>query len=106
MSATTADLPPKAAEFARILQEHMPELEREYGVASLALFGSYVRGEEREDSDLDVLVDLNRPIGLLAFIALEDYLSQLVGERVDLTTTRSASERRSGQRLLQEAVLL
>ena len=35
----------------------MPELERDYGVASLALFGSYVRGEERENSDLDVLVD-------------------------------------------------
>ena len=63
MNTATADLPPKAAEFARILQEYMPELEREYGVASLALFGSYVRGEEREDSDLDVLVDLNRPIG-------------------------------------------
>ena len=106
MSTTAADLPPKAAEFARILQEHKPELEREYGVASLALFGSYVRGEEREDSDLDVLVDLNRPMGLLAFIALGDYLSQLVGKRVDLTTTRSASERRSGRRLFQEAVLL
>ena len=104
MSTTTADLPPKAAEFARILQEHMPELEREYGVASLALFGSYVRGEEREDSDLDVLVDLSRPMGMLAFIALGDYLSQLVGKRVDLTTTRSAWERRSGKRLIQESV--
>ena len=60
MSTTAADLPPKAAEFARILQEHMPELEREYGVASLALFGSYVRGEEREDSDLDVPGGLSR----------------------------------------------
>ena len=106
MNTTAADLPPKAAEFARILQEHMPELEREYGVASLALFGSYVRGEEREDSDLDVLVDLNRPMGMLKFIALSDHLSQLVGKHVDLTTTRSASEHRSGRRLLQEAVLL
>ena len=105
MSTTTvSNLPPKAAEFARILQEHMPELEREYGVASLALFGSYVRGEEREDSDLDVLVNLSRPMGMLAFIALGDYLSQLVGKRVDLTTTRSASERRSGKRLIQESV--
>ncbi len=104
MNTTTADLPPKAAEFARILQEHMPELEREYGVASLALFGSYVRGEEREDSDLDVLVDLNRPMGLLAFDVLGNYLSQLVGKQVDLTTTRSASEYRSGKWLMQEAV--
>ena len=106
MTTTISNLPPKAAEFARILQDHMPELEREYGVASLALFGSYVRGEEREDSDLDVLVDLNRPMGLLAFIALGDYLSQLVGRQVDLTTTRSASEHRSGRHILQEAILL
>ena len=106
MSTTTDGLPPKAAEFARILQEHMPELEREYGVVSLALFGSYVRGEEQEDSDLDVLVDLNRPMGLLAFIALGDYLSQLVGRQVDLTTTRSASEHKSGRHILQEAILL
>ena len=106
MSTATSDLPPKAAEFARILQEHMPELEREYGVASLALFGSYVRGEEREDSDLDVLVELSRPMGMLAFTALGDYLSQLVGKEVDLTTTHSASEYRSGRLILQEAVLL
>lgn len=106
MSTTTADLPPKAAEFARILQDHMPELEREYGVASLALFGSYVRGEEHEDSDLDVLVDLRQPIGMLEFIGLADHLSHLVGKHVDLTTTRSASERRSGRHLLQEAVPL
>ena len=104
MSTTAADLPPKAAEFARILQEHMPELERDYGVASLALFGSYVRGEEREDSDLDVLVDLNRPMGMLKFIALGDHLTQLVGKHVDLTTTRSALSHRSGKRLMQEAV--
>ena len=106
MSTTATDLPPKAAEFARILQEHMPELERDYGVTSLALFGSYVRGEEHEDSALDVLVDLNRPMGMIAFTALGDYLSELVGKHVDLTTTRSASERRSGKKLIQEAVLI
>ena len=106
MSTTATDLPPKAAELARILQAHKPELERDYGVTSLALFGSYVRGEEREDSDLDVLVDINRPMGMIAFTALADYLSLIVGTKVDLTTTRSASEYRSGRHILQEAVLL
>ena len=101
---TVADLPPKAAEYARILREHMPELERDYGVASLALFGTYVRGEEQEGSDLDVLVDFNRPIGMLGFVELGDRLSSLVGKTVDLTTVRSASEHRSGRRLLREAV--
>ena len=101
---TAADLPPKAAEYARILREHMPELQRDYGVASLALFGSYVRGEEQQGSDLDVLVDFNRPIGMFGFVELGDRLSSLVGKTVDLTTVRSASEHRSGRRLLREAV--
>jgi predicted nucleotidyltransferase len=101
---TAADLPPKAAEYARILREHMPELQRDYGVASLALFGSYVRGEEQQGSDLDMLVDFNRPIGMFGFVELGDRLSSLVGKTVDLTTVRSASEHRSGRRLLREAV--
>ena len=104
VNKTTADMPPMAAEFARILREHMPELERDYGVASLALFGSYVRGEEQEGSDLDVLVDFSRPIGMFGFGELCDRLSALVGTSVDLTTVRSASSHRSGKRLLREAI--
>ena len=103
---TAADLPPTATEYARILREYMPELRRDYGVSSLALFGSYVRGEEQEESDLDVLVDFDRPIGMLAFVELGDRLSALVGKTVDLTTVRSASEHRSGRRLLQEPIPL
>ena len=52
MKRTATDLPDKAAEYARILRENMPELERDHGVVSLALFGSYVRGEQHADSDL------------------------------------------------------
>ena len=80
------------------------ELERDYGVASLALFGSYVRGEEQEESDLDVLVDFSRPIGMFGLGELCDRLSALVGTSVDLTTVRSASIHRSGKRLLREAI--
>ena len=97
-------LPEKAAEYARILGEHLLELERDYGVASLALFGSYVRGEEQEESDLDVLVDFSRPIGMFGLGELCDRLSALVGTSVDLTTVRSASIHRSGKRLLREAI--
>ena len=98
------NLPPETSEYARILREHLPELERDYGVTTLALFGSYIRGEHRADSDLDVLVDFNRPIGIFGFIDLSDRLAELVGTSVDLTTVRSASSHRSGRRLLQEAV--
>ena len=105
MNKTATDLPPKAAEYARILPEHMPELERDYGVASLALFGSYVRGEEQEGSDLDMLVDFSRPIGMFGLVATERYMSELVGVEVDLVT-RPSLRRRIGRAILEEAVPL
>ena len=104
MNKTETDLPPETSEYVRILREHLQELERDYGVTTLALFGSYIRGEHRAGSDLDVLVDFNRPIGMFGFIDLNNRLSELVGTSVDLITVRSASSHRSGRRLLQEAV--
>ena len=83
----------------------MAELQRGYGVASLALFGSYVRGEERDDSDLDVLVDFNRPIGMFGLVATERYMAEILGVRVDLVT-RPALRRRIGRAILEEAVPL
>ena len=103
MSTTAADLPPKAAEFARILQAHMPELERDYGVASLALFGSYVRGEEREDSDLDVLVDFRVTPSLLDLASLQRNLCDYLDTPIDLVPKTGLRET-LGVRILQEAV--
>ena len=103
MSTTTANLPPKAAEFARILQEHMPELEREYGVASLALFGSYVRGEEREDSDLDVLVEFRVTPSLLELASLQRNLSDHLHTSIDLVP-KSCLRENIGVGILREAV--
>ena len=62
----------------------MPELAERYGVKSLFIFGSYVRGEARRSSDLDILVDLDDKRTLLQFIALENHLSDLLGIKVDL----------------------
>ena len=103
MTVTISDLPPKAAEFAQILQDHMPELEREYGVASLALFGSYVRGEEREDSDLDVLVDFRSTPTLLDLASLQRNLSDHLRTSIDLVP-KSCLRETFGARILQEAV--
>ena len=103
LSTTAADLPPKAAEFARILQEHMPELKREYGVASLALFGSYVRGEEREDSDLDVLVDFRVTPSLLDLASLQRNLSDYLETPIDLVP-KTGLRKAIGARILREAV--
>ncbi len=68
-----------------ILRRHQTEL-REAGVKSIQLFGSAVRGEARPDSDLDILVEFSRPIGLQAFIRLKQRLAELLGRPVDLVT--------------------
>ena len=81
----------------------MPELERDYGVASLALFGSYVRGEEIEGSDLDILVDFNLIPSLLDLASLQRNLSDHLRTPIDLVPMSSLRETISG-RILREAV--
>lgn len=88
----------RTQDFIRILQMHLPELQRAYGVRTLGLFGSFVRGEDRSASALDVLVEFDdRPLSLFQFIELEHHLSDLLGVRVDLVekaTLKPAIRRR------------
>jgi len=51
-------------EIKRILTEHKEGLKQKYGMVILGVFGSYARGEQKETSDLDILVKLERPLGL------------------------------------------
>ena len=103
MTEPARKLQDKAAEFALILREQLPDLQERYGVASLGIFGSYLRGEEEEGSDLDVLVELDRSMGLFEFVALEEHLSELLGVKVDLVMKR-ALRKRIGKRILEEVV--
>lgn len=68
-----------------ILNRHRAELSA-LGVKSLKLFGSVVRGEDRPESDIDILVEFSRPVGLLAFVRLKQRLTELLGRPVDLVT--------------------
>ncbi len=70
-------------EIRALLKEHAAELGR-VGVRSLALFGSTARGTAAPSSDIDLLVDFERPVGLLAFVGLQQRLSQILGRPVDL----------------------
>lgn len=74
------------ADIKRTLRQHLPDLRERYSIQSLALFGSYVRGEDDADSDVDLLVTFEDPPGLLAFIDLERELSDLLGRPVDLVS--------------------
>lgn len=66
------------------LRAVLPLLREKYRVQSLELFGSYVRGEAGEGSDLDLLVTFEVPPTLFQFIALEQFLSETLGVKVDL----------------------
>jgi len=103
----TANLPPERDidSLMRRLREELPAVGRRYGVASLGIFGSYVRHEERPDSDLDVLVTFTRTPTLLEFLDLENHLSDVLGVRVDLVM-ENALRPRIGDRIRQELVLL
>lgn len=75
----------QVARFAVVLRELLPELRSRFHVSRLELFGSYVRNEQQPGSDLDVLVDYAETPSLLSLIALQDYLSEALGVKVDLT---------------------
>lgn len=62
---------------------------RSFHVSRIALFGSYSRNEQTDKSDVDLLVEFNRPVGLFTLIELEDLLSNKIGIKVDLTTPDS-----------------
>ena len=85
-----------------ILAAHTREL-REFGVASLSIFGSVARNEATEDSDVDILVEFNRPVGLFAFVRLRRRLQEILGRGVDLVTP-DALKAPLRERILKEAV--
>ena len=82
-----------------VKDERLLNLCREYQVASLKVFGSVARGEEREDSDIDILVQFVRPVSLLTLVRLERELGALFGRKVDLVTEQAISP------YIREAVL-
>jgi predicted nucleotidyltransferase len=84
------------------LRAMLPELRQRYPIASLGLFGSWVRGEQRPDSDLDVPVEFDGPIGW-RIVTLEDELSARLGVKVDLVPRRGLRPR-IGERILAEVV--
>jgi predicted nucleotidyltransferase len=92
-----------AAHLTKILKQHLPELSNEYKISFLGIFGSYVRGEQKEESDLDILVEFSEAPDLLEFVELKEDLSKILGVKVDLVM-KSALKPRIGKRILKEVV--
>ena len=91
-------------EIKEILTEHKEELRERFRVREIGVFGSYVRGEQRKKgSDVDILVEFEEPIGLFEFMDLEEYLSSLLGRKVDVVS-KKALKPRIGEYILKEVV--
>jgi len=85
------------------LRQQLPTLAERYGVETLEVFGSYVRAEQKDDSDLDVLVTFQEAPSLLTFISIENYLSDELGVKVDLVMKDSLKPA-IGKVILSEAM--
>jgi predicted nucleotidyltransferase len=68
-----------------ILRRELPNLRDNFGVRSIGLFGSFAKGEQTEDSDIDILIEFEKPIGL-KFVELAEYLEKVFGRQVDVLT--------------------
>jgi predicted nucleotidyltransferase len=82
------------------LRAMLPDLKSRWPLSYLGVFGSWVRHEQGRDSDLDLLVDFDRPVGL-EIVALKDEIERRLGMPVDLIM-RGSLRRRIGRRILDE----
>jgi len=87
------------------LRRLQPELRKRYPIREMGVFGSWVRGEQTDDSDIDVLVEFDGPIGLLDVVGLKLDLSDRLGLPVDLVM-KDGLKPRIGRRILSEVVIL
>lgn len=79
------------AEIKNTIINKKPYLTEKYGLKSIAVFGSYSRGDETEISDVDLLVEFNKPIGL-DFVTFADELESMLNVKVDVVTKKAMNE--------------
>jgi predicted nucleotidyltransferase len=88
-----------------IVKGNKMALTKQFKVKEIGIFGSIVRGEEKETSDVDILVEFKEPIGFFKFLELEEYLGDLIGRKVDLVS-KKALKPRIGKHILREVAIL
>ena len=92
-------------EIQKILRQQKEFLKEKYKIKEIGIFGSFVRGEQTYTSDIDILVEFEEVPSLLKFVKLENYLSDLLGVKVDLVE-KKALKPRIGKHILQEVLIL
>ena len=74
----------KIEQIKKMITSHKDILKTKFNVKEIGIFGSYVNGNFNKESDVDILVEFTKPVGLIEFIKLEEYLQDLLGIKVDL----------------------
>ncbi len=97
----------KLEEIRQKLNQNLTQIKQQYHITELGIFGSYIRGEATENSDLDILVEFEPQarFGLFTFCELENYLSELLAIKVDLVMKDSLKPN-IGNNILQEVLYL
>ena len=95
----------RVEEIKKILKDNKSVLKDEYGVIEIGLFGSYIKGNQKEASDVDILVEFEKAIDLFTFVQLKNHLSVLLGANVDLVI-KKALKPKIGKRILSETVYI
>lgn len=90
-------------EIKKIVNEYMSLLKERFKVKSIEIFGSYLRGEQGKESDIDLLVEFYETIDLFDYVDLEDFLSKILDIKVDLVM-KDALKPRIKDSILREAV--
>ena len=88
-------------EITATIRNNRKELQQDYGLLKIGIFGSYARDEQDKNSDIDILVEIERPMGLIKLMGLERRLSGLLNTKVDLVT-KKALKPYIGKRVLEE----
>ena len=78
-------------EIIKILTEHKEELKKKYKIKEIKIFGSYARGEQKETSDIDIIVDFEETPTLIELLRLEEEIERILGIKVDLLTEEGIS---------------
>ena len=92
-------------EITSTLETLKPTLKERFKVKTIGVFGSYVRGEQKHQSDVDVLVEFEEPVGLFEFMDLEMYLTDVLGVKVDLVS-KKALKPHIGKSILEEVIMV
>lgn len=86
-----------------ILKRHENTIKKQYGVKKIGVFGSFAKGEERGSSDIDVLVEFEKPVDFFEFIDLQNFLKSILKRKVDLVTPKALKPRLK-DRILSEVI--